>query len=658
GLGRALKPGAAPPSGPFRVAVADAENASGKPSLDGVGDLVARGLQGDDRLVILDRARLVGVLHASGRATPDRLDRGLATFATRQAGGAAVLVPSVTGDGESLVIGVEAYEPDSGRRLFSIQESAGSEEGVVPAVSRLARRTRSSLFAREAEVRGPEQEVSRAVSSNLQAHERYLAGVRCIERPSDGGESDLARCEKHFQQALAIDPDFPLARFELAHLAYWQGHPPDVLRAILDPVVRQADRLPPREQAMVRAWSAELDGDPDRAQGVLRKASVEMPEDARLAFAFGYLLYREGRMAEAVPQLDRALSLDPGHERAADVLVGCLRALDRQQELLRVADRLAASQPTPGTLAAEAVARASAGDLDGALRVARHAAPTGVGVARDNLEDVLVAAGQWKEAEAMLREDVARFPDRPPDRLVRFLLLRGRVRESRALLDARAAPEDPRLRSLLRAREVHQFLVPAGDLARVRRIVAETAAWSPEAAAYFADSLAYLGATDEAMALVGSHGVRDGTRPLVAALVTWRKDGAAAALPALRGLARSEPAYPWFVSPEAPSWFAAECAVEASPDGAALEDLRRARRFFYPLGQWKTWTQPRGLLLEARLLARLDRSAEARETLSRLEDQLSGADPDLPLLRDVRALRRELGTGGHRITTAPREGGH
>jgi hypothetical protein len=44
--------------------------------------------------------------------------------------------------------------------------------------------------------------------------------------------------------------------------------------------------------------------------------------------------------------------------------------------------------------------------------------------------------------------------------------------------------------------------------------------------------------------------------------------------------------------------------------------------------------------------------------VARLEDLLSGADPDFPLLREVRALRRELGTGGNRITTAPREGGH
>ena len=51
----------------------------------------------------------------------------------------------------------------------------------------------------------------------------------------------------------------------------------------------------------------------------------------------------------------------------------------------------------------EATARAFAGDVTGALEVARRAAPGGAGPARETLEHVLVASGRWAEAEAMLR---------------------------------------------------------------------------------------------------------------------------------------------------------------------------------------------------------------------------------------------------------------
>ena len=96
---------------------------------------------------------------------------------------------------------------------------------------------------------------------------------------------------------------------------------------------------------------------------------------------------------------------------------------------------------------------------------------------------------------------------------------------------------------------------------------------------------------------------------------------------------------------------------EVSPDAAALEDLRRFQRFYYPLGQWRTWAYPRSLLLEARVLDRLGNRDEARAVLAKLEDLLSQADPDFPLLAEARALRRKLGRGQPVAATAPDPGG-
>ncbi len=234
GLGRMLSPPSGAPSGPFRVAVADVENGSGRPALDGLGDLVARELQSSPRFQVLDRARLEGVLRASGRAAPERLDRGIAGFATRQAGGAALLVPVVGVDGDGLSIGIDALEPESGRRLFSVAGKAASEDEVVPVVERLVVRARAQLHDREPEVRGADREVTRAVSSSLQAHQHYLAGVRCMDHPSGAGGSSFENCDTHFLQALAIDPDFPLAHFELARIKWWADYPADELRRSLE----------------------------------------------------------------------------------------------------------------------------------------------------------------------------------------------------------------------------------------------------------------------------------------------------------------------------------------------------------------------------------------------------------------------------------------
>jgi tetratricopeptide (TPR) repeat protein len=595
---------------------------------------------------VLDRARLVGVLRASGRTAPDRIDRGLARFATRQAGGAALLVPSVAEAGDGLSIEIEALEPESGKVLFALGERAVSEEDVLPAVDRLVGRARISLRDREPEVRAAEKEISRAVSSSLQAHQHYLAGVRCVDRPTEAGFSSTAACEGHFRRALAIDPEFPLAHFELARLMYWNEHTAEERRTVLGPAFRNLERLPPREQALVRAWDASMSPDSRREIDILLAAAREFPDDARIAFHLGDALARKGRRPEAAPHLQRAFDLDPGFESAVGTLVWSLGILDRTEDLRRIADRLALMPPSPGTLANEATARAFAGDLTGALGVARRAAPGGAGPARESLEHALVASGRWAEAEAMLREDALRDPGGAPDRLARFLFLRGRTREAMAVSDTRSTSPDPRLRFFANSRQVHQVLDPRRDLEGVRRIADETATWSGTHAARFAFDLAYLGDTARALSLAPLLEDEPGSSALVEALVAWRKDGAAVALPALRRLAHGDPVSAESGPPEAASWFAAECAVEAVGGRSAVDDLHRFQRFYFPLGQFRTWTYPRSLLLEARLLERLGKPAEAKETLARLEDLLSQADADHPLLRDMKALRRNLGAGG------------
>ena len=652
GLGRALKPSPGAPTGPFRVAVADAENGSGKPALDGVGDLVARGLQSSPRLQVLDRARLVGVLRASGRSAPERLDRGIARFAARQAGGAAVLVPSAAEDGDAIALGVEALEPETGRVLFTVRERAGSEADVLPAVNRIVGRVREALRDREPEVRGADQEVTRAVSSSLLAHQHYLAGVRCVERPSDGSGGGYADCERHFRKALDIDPEFPLAHFELVRLAWWAAAPYGEIRPMLDSALRRVDLLAPREQALVRAWDATLSPRPERSVEILQAAVQDSPDDPRLTYALAEALFRQGRTAESIPHLERAMALDPGFELAVDSLVWYLGKLDRVEDLRRVAQQLAASPPSTGMLISEARARGFSGDVEGALQVVRRAAPSGKGLAREHLENALVAAGVWADAEAMLREDAARSPDGGSERLVRYLLLRGRIREAKAIRDRRPPPGDPHRRYLEGSQLVNEFLVPRRDLAAVRTIVDEVVATTPENAGSFAPALAYLAGGDAALALAGHPTVDPGTRKLVAALVTWRTSGPRAALEALRGLARGEPFTAELGPPDSISWYAAECAVEVASDEAALDALHRFQRFYYPLGQWRTWAYPRSLLLEASVLARLGRPEEARATLARLEDLLSGADADLPLLAEARALRRKLGPGPRVAATA------
>ena len=618
------------------------------------GDLVARELQASPRFQVLDRARLDGVLRASGRAAPERLDRGIAGFATRQAGGAALLVPVIGVDGDGLPLSIDALEPESGRRLFSVAERASSEDDVVRAVGRLVARARAQLSDRELDVRGADKEVSRAVSSSLQAHRHYLAGVRCMDVPSGAGGSSFENCDTHFLQALAIDPEFPLAHFELARIRWWADYPLDDLRRSLEIPLRNLDRLSSRERSMVLAWDASLSPTPGKAVEILLVSAKDFPEDTRIAYALAEALLRQGRRAEASPPSGA------GHPARSRV-----RARERHPGVDPRNTRSPGGSPPRGDPAGEHAAvdgdpdRRSEGEglhrgrgggasgpaARGTRRLRPGPGPPG-GRARG---DRPLGRGRGDAPGGRARRPGAgREPPRP-------VPAPARARAGGLRLPLEAPPPFRRAPALLRrSRLLNQFLVPRRDLAGVQAVVDRTVAWSPETAAQLAPAVAYAGGLDRAVEMRRSPWIEG--PGAVLAIATWRREGPAAALPGFRSGPRRT------VSAEAahrtrPPGTPPSARSRLLPDATALDAIRRFQRFYYPLGQWRTWAYPRSLLLEARVLDRLGSPVEARKVMAKLEDLLSQADPDFPLLAEARVLRRKLGRGQPVAATAPDPGG-
>jgi serine/threonine protein kinase len=635
-----------PPPPPLRVAIADLEAGDADAALDGLSEHFTLALQAAPGVEVIDRARLVGVLRASGKPAGPRLDPGAVAFAAEQAGGAAVLVPSARRSGELIALTLEAQEPGTRAVLASATERvAPRDEVLVPAVSWVVGRVVEALEAHQRQPQASELAIDRSVTASLEAHRRYTAGRLCEEAPSHGDSWSQPDCARHYREALAFDPDYPLAHFALAREAVLAGRSTEELQAVLRPALARLERVPPRERAQLLAWQADLDGKPDEAVAILRRAQADWSDDARLAFALGELLEGQGRLSEAVTPLERALELDPGFEAASEKLTWVLGRLDRVEALRGLADRMAALPPYPGTLHAEIQARGWAGDVEGALRVARKADRGGA--AREDLLEALVASGLLGEAAALLGE-AARQPGSTEERqLAAIRLLAGRRREALAVLDRPLADgAGPQERFIAGARRAWR-LAERRDGPAIARIAEEVRPHSPELAASLAPVMAYAGAVEPALALAPHMAGQPGTRRLLDALVAWRQRGAAEALPELRWAAGGEGLQVTEIfPPEAPAWLVAECAIEAGRDEEALADLRRFQRAYRPLGPWRTWAYPRSLLLEARLLDKLGRRDEARHALSRLEALWARSDPGLPLAGEMRALRRQLGPGG------------
>ena len=440
-LGRMLGPHAPVPSGPFRVAVADAENGSGKPTLDGLGDLVAREFQASPRLpgARPDPARWRAsrlrpgrpgtarpghrwLRHAPGRGrraarARRRRRRGRALHRHRRARAGERAAPLLR----------RRSGPLRGRR----RPRGGAPRRPGPGRSSATGSRRSAAPTRRSP--GPSPRASRPTSTTSRACAAWIA-------PSGAGGSSFENCDTHFLQALAIDPEFPLAHFELARIRWWADYPADELRTSLEIPLRHLDRLSARERSMVLAWDASLSPTRGRAVEILQASARDFPEDARIA-----LCARRGAVPAGPPAPRQS---HPSNAPSSSIPASSWPTTPwsgpsessiegRTSSASRTGWR--GRRPRRGRLISEAKARGFTGDAEGALEVLRHAAPGGTGLARDDLEDALVAAGLWAEAEAMLQEDALRNPGRADSRLVRYLLLRGRVREATSVL-ARLPP--------------------------------------------------------------------------------------------------------------------------------------------------------------------------------------------------------------------------
>jgi tetratricopeptide (TPR) repeat protein len=547
---------------------------------------------------------------------------------------------------------VEALDPSSDERLFALQERGSGLASVPALVDRLSTRVREAVQEQEAEIRESRVELQRVVTANLDAYRHFYEGRDCLERPSRGPSWSQLDCAVHFERALAADPGFTLAHFELAAAKSYDGATVAEQRAALAPALRGVDRLPPKERDLVLAWKAHLDGQDDEAMAIYRRAVAAFPDDKDIAFRAGDLEYHRGHAREAVPWMDRVLALDPEYEYALDHVVTALGVLDDAAQLDAFAERLAAGPRTPAVLHALSAARAWQGKLGAAFEAAGHEDETGTHGARGDLFKLHVFAGHLDRAEKMAREDLASasaaVASRVRAQLAGVLVEQGRWREAMRELDAAAATAGTENeRAIVYTRGAHLLAGrrdPQAVWAQVQAL-ASLGVSRPGLAIH----LAYAGDLAHADAL--AHNLAGLNADTYAAIVAWRKGAPERAASELQLVATRCISDGLVLPLEAPWFLAAEALADAGRHEEALVALRRFQRL-YAVNFWRSWAFPRSRLLVARSLAALGRRAEATSEVDALLASLARADADEPLHSEASALRRAI------VETAPTRSGN
>lgn len=619
--------------GRIAVAVADVRNDTGDPAVDGLSGLLATALEPSLRIAVLPRARL---LDLAGRDAV-RLTAEAARAAADRARADVVLALAVSSDAGGYALRLRALSPAGGdeRDRFALEERSADRAGLPAAVGRLAGRARDALEAREPGASDPAAGAARP--PDLEAYRHHFQGEACAARPVYGHD-----CAAHFRRAVARDPEFAAAHYQLAVWNAFNGDAAEQRRALAS-ALRHAARAPEKERLWIEAWAAYLDGRVDEAVAAYARAAERFPDDPHAPYQAGDILRHEDRYREALPWFERSAAQDPSHGWALAHLVEALGATGRLDALREHAAAWAEGPPTPAALHALSLARGWLGDAAGAAETARQALALGGGAtAQQDLLAARIFAGAHDEVERELRLLAGPGSEVRPIgfyALAAVAAYQGRFEAGRRELDALRAAL-PGLRSEASDLGLRvDYLAGAGDVSALREDLAALRGLDPRAAAGHAPVVAWLG--DAALAAELARPLPAGA-PLArahAAVAAFRRGEREEALSALRALSEETPFSVWRI---APVFLYGVLAAEAGRDEAAVDALRRFEALYLPRMLWRSWALPLALLRRAQAEERLGRSGDARATVERLLGAWRGAEEGDAVLLEARALRARL----------------
>jgi tetratricopeptide (TPR) repeat protein len=651
------------------VAVADFQNGTSDPELNGLSGMLTTSLEQSRRLTVLTRSRLVDLLRQMGREVPERIDEALARDVGRMAGVKALLLATVHRFDDLYAIEMRALDPASNEYLFTLKEEGKGKSSVPGMIDQLSRRTRERLRERPADLESARRQVAEVTTGNLAAYEHFFKARQALDL------RQFERAREELQAALRIDPQFALAHYQTAVLDAWTVRPGfsdeasvRTAREHLDSAVKLADRLPDRERLALLAWKATWEKRLEEARKLRDRAAEAYPQDKEAVFWAGDIRFHVGDTVAAVPYFERALQLDPDYRLVQEHLVLALSQLDRRQDQLAWARRWAESARDPDSLRALGRALLANDRRDEAEAVLRQAnAIDGRFWPSPAMASYLMQNGRAHEAEALLRQAIAARPKAAPaddkarleqvstaGSLVASIAHQGRWREARQVAGrletmgftpSEAAGARLGLESGLafagRARSAEGVRAAAQELEKLGGLQEGPARFDVAFAfAVAGDVAAAERHAEAALASPDATEIQPLSRSALEALVAWRTGRLDDAAARARALAES----PYVDLRYKSLHLLGEVELARGRDADAAEALERARALGWSprLGD-RCYLQVRGLQLLAVAYDRLGDRAKARERVEEVLRQWQRADPDLPAVAEAKALAGKLG---------------
>ncbi|MEP6744220.1 MAG: serine/threonine-protein kinase, partial [Gemmatimonadota bacterium] len=269
-------------------------------------------------MTVVDQERVHDLLTKRGLEPGAPIGLEAARDIAREAGVWSLVVGDFVRTGDSLHVAARLIDVASGQRVDLAQTDVLALGDVRPAFDRLA----AQLLDVSGAPGGLRPGLAAATTGAVDAYRDYLTGIDRLNH------WDLVGADSALRSAVTIDSTFALAWYKLSLTRGWIGGEPDSLgRLAIERATRYVDRLPQREQTLVRAYRAFLDGEHPRAvelyTSLVRKDSTDTDAWYGLGDAWFHrpaqsITERVRAMNASLQAFRRTLALDPTYALAYD----------------------------------------------------------------------------------------------------------------------------------------------------------------------------------------------------------------------------------------------------------------------------------------------------------------------------------------------------
>ena len=290
-----------------KVVLADFENKTGDPVFDQtLRQGLAVQLEQSPFLTLISDQSVQQALRLMNRPLETRLTPEVSREICERTGSSAVLEGSITSIGSQYILWLRARDCRTGEVLAEEQARAERKEGVLDGLSRIAIQIRTRLGESLAAIQQHSTPLEQATTSSLEALKAYSAAKIATYAHGD------AAAIPHFQQAIAIDPQFAMAHADLGFTSWGMGQT-DLGAEEVRIAYGLRDRVSDRERRYIlMLYDRQVTGNLQKELQTLESWAQMYPRDAYApGIIAGWVARGTGQYERGIQAAQEAIRLDP-----------------------------------------------------------------------------------------------------------------------------------------------------------------------------------------------------------------------------------------------------------------------------------------------------------------------------------------------------------